>query len=418
MLDTPAGSNTAYMQDLWSRYEALKKEGLKLDMTRGKPSPEQLSLSWNLLRSTSTHTPAGVDCWNYGHPDGIPEARKLCAAYLGTRPENTLVLGNSSLQLMYMVIAEHLLRGGWSQKPKFICPEPGYDRHFKLCEGLGIETVPVAMTENGPDMDAVRELVKDVDVVGMWCMPRYSNPTGISYSRSVVRAITELRPKNGRFIVMWDNAYAEHHLAGILVPDIDVMKLAQQAKSEDRFWIFGSFSKVTFASAGIAMLSASPRSLEWFRKRLALQTIGPDKLNQLRHVQFLKNKNGIRAHMRKHARIIRPKFFAVCEVLQHAIGGKRIAHWEMPDGGYFISFYMEEGSAKRVVQLAGDVGVQLTPAGSAYPNGDDPKDSHIRIAPTSPSLEEVRRATQVLALCAELAHREAHPQSKQHRSGM
>ncbi len=411
MLDSPSAARL-HLDDLWARYDAHKREGLSLDMTRGKPSEEQLSLSNAMLAIGEFRSKDGFDCRNYSpHLDGLPEARKLCAAYLGTRPENTLVTGNSSLQLMYSVITEHMLRGGWSAgSPKFICPEPGYDRHFQILRNLGIGMVPVPMNENGPDMDIVRDRIQDPDVVGMWCMPRYSNPTGVSYSRSVSRAIAELKPKNGRFIVMWDDAYREHHLGALTRPDIDIMKLAREAKTEDRFWIFGSFSKVTFASAGISMLAASPRSLEWFRKRLAAQTIGPDKLTQLRHVLFLKNLSGIRAHMRKHARIIRPKFKVVCDELERAIGKKGIARWEMPDGGYFISFYMETGSARRVVELARGLGLLLTPAGAAFVKGD-PEDSHIRIAPTYPSLADVRKASQLLCLCAEIAHREAHPQT-------
>ena len=410
MLETQ-NPNRLYMERLWARYESLKKEGLSLDMTRGKPCNAQLDLSNAMHGISETHSKDGIDCRNYGHPDGIPEARTLCARYLGTDPKRTLVLGQSSLEVMEEVIVQHLLRGGWPAKRKFICPGPGYDRHFKILEFYGIGMILVPMTENGPDIDAVREAVKDPEVVGIWCMPLYSNPTGYSYSAHVVNALANLKPACGRFILMWDNAYAHHHLDGLTRAAPDIMQFSRNAKTEDRVWIFGSFSKVTVAGAGLAILSASPKSLEWFQKSQAVRTIGPDKMNQLRHVKFLKTMTGVRALMNRHRRIIRPKFKAVLQTLEKEIGAKGVADWTNPDGGYFILLKMKLGSAKRVVELAKSVGVQLTPAGAPFPYGNDPEDAYIRIAPTFPDIKDVRRATRVLALCAEIAHREAHPQT-------
>ncbi|MBP9757870.1 MAG: aminotransferase class I/II-fold pyridoxal phosphate-dependent enzyme [Candidatus Pacebacteria bacterium] len=398
------------MRRLWGMYELLKADGLDLDMTRGKPCDEQLMLSEPMLSMTDTHID-GLDCRNYGSLGGLPEMRELAARYLQTSPQNTLVLGNSSLWLMYSVLAEHILEGSIKKGDKFLCPSPGYDRHHETCVGLGIDMIRVPLKADGPDMTVVRELIKDPKVVGMWCMPKFSNPTGTVYSQEVAREIATMKPANKGFIVMWDNAYAVHDLGNrpLAVPNIS--KLAQEAKTANRFWIFGSFSKVTFASAGLAMLGTSPRNFQWYMKRLSIQTIGPDKLSQLRHLQFLKNMTGVRTLMRKHSRIIAPKFQAVHDVLEKHIGGKGVAVWNRPEGGYFISFDMISGSAKRTIALAGKAGLKLTPAGSAFPYGNDPDDRHIRIAPTFPPLADVKKAAQVLAVCAELAHRELHPQT-------
>lgn len=405
------GSNELYMRRLWGIYELLRVDGLDLDMTRGKPCDEQLKLSEPMLAIKDTNLD-GIDCRNYGALGGLPAIRSLAARYLQTLPQNTLVLGSSSLSLMYSVLVEHLLQGTIKKGDKFLCPVPGYDRHFEICVGLGIEMVPVPLLETGPDMTIVRDLIKDPKVVGVWCMPKFSNPTGTVYSQAVAREIATMKPANSNFIVMWDNAYAVHDLGARpeIVPNI--AQLARDAGSQNRFWIFGSFSKVTFASAGLSMLATSPRNFEWYMKRLSIQTIGPDKLNQLRHMLFLKNMTGVRALMRKHSRIIAPKFQAVHDVLDKHIGGKGIAVWNRPAGGYFISFDMISGSAKRTIQLAAKAGLKLTSAGAAFPYGNDPDDRHIRIAPTFPPLADVKKAAQVLAVCAEISHREAHPQTK------
>ncbi len=411
MLDTPNGPNAQYMAALRARYDLLKADKLDLDMTRGKPSDEQIALSLKMLDDPCTDSEYGMNLLNYGYPDGLPEARKLAAQYLGTNAKNTLVLGNSSLNIMHDCIVQMRLHGGWNGKLRFICPVPGYDRHFKICEDNDIEMIPVLHDENGPDMEIVRSYVaRDPSIVGMWCMPKFSNPTGITYSRATTRAIATMKASS-RFRVFWDNAYAHHDLVGLRHPAQDVMLFARLARREDRMWMFGSFSKVTFPSAAISMLASSADNIAWYRKRLALQTIGPDKLRQMQHVRFLKNLTGIKAHMNRHRRILEPKFKAVYVELEKGLAGKGIATWSRPEGGYFISFEMNTGSAQRVVELATGVGLKLTPAGAAFPLGNDPMNRHIRVAPTSPRVEDVRRAAHVLALCAEIAHREAHPQT-------
>lgn len=417
MLDTPKGPNAVYMESLRERYVLLKADGLRLDMTRGKPCPEQLSLSEPLLAIKGIQMD-GIDCRNYGGLEGLPAMRMLASRYLGTNHHNTLVLGNSSLSIMHDVILQMRVRGGWPKDPVFLCPSPGYDRHFAICAMYGIRMVTVPMLDDGPDMDVVREKVKDPNVVGIWCIPKYSNPTGTVYSARVARELATMKTACSNFRIMWDNAYAFHDLYGDYPRAPDIMRFAQTNRLQDRVWIFGSFSKVTLASAGLGFVSSSTRNIEWFKKSLSVQTIGPDKQRQLQHVLFLKNMGGVRALMRKHRHILLPKFKLVNDELEKGIGGKGIAEWTKPDGGYFISLIMNEGSAKRVVELAAGVGLKLTPAGAAFPNGGDPNDNHIRIAPTFPDIEELRRATHVLALCAEIAHREVHPQTAARRPGM
>lgn len=407
MLDMP---NARYMEQLRARYEALKGHKLNLDMTRGKPCAEQLKLSEPLL-SIQESSIDGIDCLNYGALEGLPAMRAFAARYLGTNPKLTFVLGNSSLQIMHDVVVQMRMRGGWPKDPVFLCPVPGYDRHHTICETYGIRMQAIPLLEHGPDMDAVRKHVKNPNVVGIWCVPKYSNPTGIVYSERIAIELALLNPACKKFTIMWDNAYAYHDLHGANARAPDIMRHARVFGTEDRVWIFGSLSKVTFSSAGLAFVSSSARNMEWFGKSLFAQTIGPDKQRQLQHLRFLKNIPGVRALMRKHRRIIEPKFKAVYDELEKGIGGKGIATWSTPDGGYFISLTMTTGSAKRVVELAKNVGLKLTAAGAAFPHGHDPDDSHIRIAPTFPDLKDVRRAAQVLAVCAELSHRESHPQT-------
>ena len=397
------------------RFEALKTLGLALDMTRGKPSAEQLALSEPMR--TITDTQAGtIDCRNYGGLEGLPEARALCAEYLGVRPEETLVLGNSSLTLMHDVFVQALLRphpeikGSWNDlrslglKPKMLCPVPGYDRHHAICAHFDIEMLPVPMRDDGPDVRMIVELLKGrPDIIGMWCIPKYSNPTGITYSEKVARVLAYLRAD---ILIFWDLAYAAHDLRETPDEVPNILELCKEAHHEDRVFIFGSTSKITFAGAGISMLAASEKNIAWFKESLAVQTIGPDKLNQLRHVRFLKDMDGVRALMAKHRAIIRPKFETVNEVFRQQLGGRGIAQWSNPRGGYFISLYVQHGCAKRVVTLAAELGVKLTPAGAAFPYGNDPEDSHIRIAPTFPPLAEVRQAAEVVALCVQIAAEE------------
>lgn len=405
---------------LLGRYEHVKSLGLNLDMTRGKPCAEQLDLSVEMLACTSVHALDGSDCRNYGFLEGLPEARELFAEYLGVPTENTYVLGNSSLAVMSDLVTQMLMRQvpgeirRWDpyhnlrNRPIMICPVPGYDRHYAICKHLGIETVSVPLHADGPDMDAVEKIIRrERNVFGIWCTPKYSNPTGCTYSAEVCERLASLEAPAG-FRIFWDNAYAVHDLTeqGDELPNM--LELCCKTKQvrrekENRVFVIGSTSKVTFASSGLAMLASSKGNLDWYRESLAVQTIGPDKLNQLRHIRFLKDMNGVRAHMARHRKILRPKFDAVDEILSRELRGSNAATWNKPRGGYFVSLQVRPGYAKRVVALASDVGVKLTPAGAAFPNGVDPEDSHIRIAPTFPPLAEVRQAMEIVSLCIRIA---------------
>lgn len=406
---------TARKQELWDGYEAFRSRKLSLDITRGKPCTAQLRLSNPMQKMSAVMSRDHFDCRNYGLLEGLPEARELCARYLGTHPHYTYVADGSSLTLMHDFIVQGLVRGlpGWKvsgMQPKVLCPVPGYDRHHTICSTYGLRMVPVPMTESGPDLAAVAEALKDPSVVAMFCVPKYHNPTGVTFSDETVRALATMPAACSGFRLIWDNAYAVHDLLdkGDLL--LNIMKVVRGTPFEDRPIVFGSFSKVTFASAGMAFMGMSEKNFSWWRKSLFAQTIGANKLNQLRHVKFLRNMPGIRRHMREHRKILVPKFDTVQEVLEREIGGKGMAEWNNPLGGYFISFYMKKGSAKRVVELAKGLGVALTPAGAAYPYGD-PDDRHIRIAPTAVDrLSDLALATKALALCAEIAHWEKWPQ--------
>lgn len=402
---------TEYKAALWRRFDALKAEKLNLDMTRGKPCPEQLKLSEPMLRLRATRSRDGIDCRNYGELLGLPEARELCARYLGARPDETLIGGNSSLELMFAVVAAQLRRLHWpdTRQPTMLCVVPGYDRHFVINERLGIKMIPVTMGKDGPNLNEVRHHIKNPDVIGMWCVPKYGNPEDNTYSDAVVHALASMKTAFPAFFIMWDNAYAVHDLTEKTIPLANIFKVAKQYGTDDRIFAFGSFSKVTFAGAGLAFAAMSAKNLAWFKQTYEAQTIGADKLNQLRHVRFLKNMAGIRRHMRKHRHIIAPKFKAADEVLTQELKGKGIARWNRPQGGYFISFYLERGGAKRAVELAAELGVKFTAAGSAYPYRTDPENSHIRIAPTFPSVAEIRKAMEVLAVCAQLSRWEQWP---------
>lgn len=400
---------------LQHRYEEFQAQGLRLDMSRGKPSPEQLDLSLGLLTCidrTGYKSASGLDCRNYGGGvEGLAEARELLAGCFDVDPEEMIIAGNSSLALMHDVIVHALLRGvvgstiPWSKLPtKFICPSPGYDRHFAICESYQIQMITVEMREDGPDMDRVEELVAgDETIKGIWCTPKYSNPTGITFSDRVVDRLASMETKAKDFRIFWDNAYAIHDLGEDQDRLKNILRVCEEAGRPDRVFIFGSTSKISFAGGGLAMAAGSKKNVEWFKKQLSIQTIGPDKLNQLRHVRFFRGFNGIKEHMKKHAAIIRPRFEMVLGILQRELEGKGIADWTRPNGGYFISLNTLDGCAQRVVAMAAEAGVELTPAGATFPYGKDPRDRNIRIAPSLPPLEELQKATELLAICIQLA---------------
>lgn len=392
--------------ELQSQYEEIKAAKLNLDLTRGKPAATQLDLANDLdgILEGFYLLQDGTDVRNYGNILGIPEARELGTALLDVDSSNVLVGGNSSLTLMYHYVVSMMQR--WdSDTVKFLCPVPGYDRHFTICEQLGIEMINVALNDDGPDMDEIFPLVeKDPSIKGIWCVPMYSNPTGHTYSEQTVKRFAQLGKVAGPdFRIMWDNAYGVHHLSD--TPDrlANIMQAATEEQTTDSVVMLASTSKVTFAGAGISFLGTSDANLADFERYLSAQTIGFDKVNQLRHVRFLKNIDGINAHMAKHKDIIKPKFTLVEEKLTSALGSKGVATWTNPNGGYFVSLDMSFGLADTVVELSRDVGVKLTPAGATFPYGKDPNNNNIRIAPTYPPMEELAQAMDVFVLCLELA---------------
>ncbi len=408
---------------LQAAHEQFKAAGLALDMTRGKPCKQQLDLSVAMLNNLSPdeHRAAdGTDARNYGGIDGVPEAKALLAELLEVPAQSVLVGDNSSLSLMAFTVAQAMSHGvvgssaPWrEQRPKFLCPVPGYDRHFSICEHWGIEMQLVEMREDGPDMDAVEALVaQDASIKGMWLVPKYSNPTGVTCSDGVVRRLAKMKTAAPDFRLFWDNAYAVHHLTSSPPRLANILQWCAEAGNPDRVFIYGSTSKITFAGAGLAAMAASAANLDWMRKHRSMVTIGPDKINQLRHVKFLENGAGIAAHMRRHAEIISPKFAVVQRVLKSELGDNDadtgLASWTQPVGGYFISLDTPDGCAKRVVQLAAEAGVKLTSAGATFPYRRDPRDRNIRIAPTLPSSDEIEQATRVLANCIKLAVVEKH----------
>ncbi|MGN0431693.1 MAG: aminotransferase class I/II-fold pyridoxal phosphate-dependent enzyme [Lachnospiraceae bacterium] len=405
----------AIKTELEQAYADAKKKGLKLDMSRGKPSAAQLDLCMPMMSVLDTDsilkTETGLDCRNYGVLDGIPEAKKLMAEIMGVDPENVIVCGNASLPIMYDTISRSMTHGVCGSTPwckldtvKFLCPVPGYDRHFAITEHFGIEMITVPMTKDGPDMDVVEEYVNhDAAVKGIWCVPKYSNPQGIVYSDEVVKRFAALRPAAEDFRIFWDNAYAIHDL----YPDeeenlLEILGECEKAGNPDMVYEFASTSKVSFAGAGIAAVASSAKNLDFMRKSMTIQTIGYDKINQLRHVKYFKNLDGLKAQMRKHAEIMRPKFESVLSILERELGGLEIAEWIRPKGGYFISFEAMEGCAKAIVAKCKEAGVVMTGAGATYPYGKDPKDTNIRIAPSFPTLEEMSQAAELFALCVKL----------------
>jgi DNA-binding transcriptional MocR family regulator len=396
-------------QRLTERIEEFRKQKLSLDMTRGKPGPDQLDICNGMLTivdENNYHTPSGLDVRNYGGLDGFPEAKRLFADFLEVSPEEVIIGGNASLNLMYDTVAQcmtHGTSGGgkpwFGQTTKFLCPVPGYDRHFTVCEHFGIQMIPVALTDNGPDMDEVEDLLRrDSSIKGMWCVPKYSNPSGVVYSDETVERLASMNTASD-FRILWDNAYTVHHLGGGPAALKSILEACKKAGKPDRVLMFGSTSKVSLPGAGIALIAGSTGNMDWLRSRLFAQTIGPDKINMLRHVLYFRDMQGILNHMDKHSRIIAPKFQAVQEILQRELGDKELAKWTQPRGGYFVSLDTKPGCAKAVVSLAGELGVKFTKAGATWPYGKDPGDSNIRIAPTLPPLDQIRTAVEVLAVC-------------------
>ena len=402
-------------KQLNKEYEEAKAKELKLDMSRGKPAASQLDMEMdfmNILNADSIFkTEAGVDCRNYGIMDGIPEARKLIGDVLGVSADNVIVFGNASLNIMYDTVARSEIFGVMGETPwckldkvKFLCPVPGYDRHFAITEQFGIEMINVPMTEDGPDMDMVEELVNtDPAVKGIWCVPKYSNPQGYTYSDETVKRFAALKPAAKDFRIYWDNAYVIHDLYEEKKDTLlDIISECEKAGNPDMVYEFCSTSKVTFPGSGIAALAASKANLDFIKKFMTIQTIGYDKVNQLRHVRYFKDAEGMKAHMMKHAAIMRPKFEAVFHVLESELNGLGIGSWTEPKGGYFISFDALEGCAKKIVEKCKEAGVVLTGAGATYPYKKDPKDSNIRLAPSFPTPEELAMATDLFVLCVKI----------------
>ena len=392
----------------------LRALNLKLDMARGKPSPEQTALSkpmLDLLSADSDLSDQGVDADNYGAPDGLPSARALAAELLGVDAANVSVMGSSSLNIMYDCVEHGYVHGIGGERPwcqqgevKFLCPAPGYDRHFTVTESFGIKNVPIPMREDGPDMDVVREYVEqDATVKGIWCVPKYANPTGITYSDDVVRAFAALKPAAPDFRIFWDNAYAVHTFEGEGDELMNIFDaLAEQGGEKNLVYEFASTAKVTFPSSGMAWVTASPADMAELRRAFAAMRVSPEKISQLAHVRFLKDAAGVAEHMKRHAALVAPRFALVEEKLTAGLGALDCAAWTHPKGGYFVSFEGPEGSAKAVVSLAKELGVTLTPAGAPWPYGNDPRDTNIRIAPTDPTLDELGQALDVFVVAVKL----------------
>lgn len=400
-------------QALLAEYGRYKAMGLKLDMSRGKPCPQQLDLSMEMLRMEDYIGENGVDARNYGLLEGMPEARRFFAELFGLDAGEVIVCGNSSLSMMYYLI-DLGWRAGWadSVRPwrfcnniKFLCPVPGYDRHFRVTEYFGFQMLSIPMDENGPDMDLVERLVREDETIkGIWCVPVYSNPDGVVYSDETVRRLARMQTAAPDFKIMWDDAYCVHHLTDEVLEAANILEECKQAGCPDRPVMFCSTSKITYPGAGVAAVGASEHNVRYITKNMTPMLISYDKMNQLRHVQFLKNKAGVLAHMKKHRAILEPKFQLVKDTFAAGFAGcGPIARWTDPKGGYFISLYLQDGCAKRTVQLCAECGVVLTSAGAAYPYGLDPQDRHLRIAPTYPSLEELGTAAKLLCISARLA---------------
>lgn len=403
---------TERLSTLKEKYDEYKALGLKLDMSRGKPGAEQLDLSIEMLNPAlleNFKASNGFDVRNYGILDGIPECKKLFSEIFDVPTDNVIVFGNASLTIMYDYISQCMIFGAgaepWASQQgiKFLCPVPGYDRHFSILEHFGIEMINIPTTQSGPDMDMIESLVKDEKVKGIICVPMYSNPSGTTYSDETVRRFAALKPAAKDFRVIWDNAYCVHHIEETHDKLLNIFDAAKEYGSEDFFIEVTSTSKITFPGAGISALAASDANIKAIKSRMTVQTIGYDKINMLRHIKFLKDKAGVEAHMLCHAKILKPKFDAVISAFENNLSGKGIARWTVPNGGYFISLDVCEGCAKKTVALCKDAGVTLTGAGATYPYGKDPEDKNIRIAPTFPSRDELCKAVEILCLCVEIA---------------
>ena len=397
-----------------ARYDALKAQGLSLDMSRGKPGLEQLNLSAGLL--TALTDPAdcvsdGVEVRNYGSLGGIPAAKRLFAEILGCQPEEIFVGGSASLNLMYDLVSKAFTHGLLhSKKPwckldrvKWLCPVPGYDRHFRISQSFGFEMINVPMTPEGPDMDMVEALIRDPEVKGIWCVPKYSNPDGIVYSESTCKRLARMKPAAEDFALVWDNAYCIHEFEGPCVPFPDIIGLCREAGSPDMVYEFASTSKVTLPGAGVAVMAASVDNQTYLQRLIGVQMISADKVNQLRHVRFLKDRENTLALMQRHAALLRPKFRLVLDTLESEIAPLGLANWQKPKGGYFISVNANPGLARRTLALCKEAGVTMTPAGAAFPRGIDPNDSNIRIAPSLPPLEELEQAMEIFCTSLKLA---------------
>ncbi|WP_444657824.1 aminotransferase class I/II-fold pyridoxal phosphate-dependent enzyme [Caproiciproducens sp. R2] len=401
--------------DLQSRYDQFKAQGLKLNMARGKPATDQLNLSMKMLDTLNSgsdmHSSTGDDCRNYGLPDGLPELRELFAEMMGVDDHNIIVGGNSSLNMMFDAVSCAMTHGFAGCEPwgrqgtvKFLCPSPGYDRHFAITEYFGFELITVPMLATGPDMDVVEKLIADdAAVKGIWCVPKYSNPTGITYSDETVRRFAALKPAAKDFKIFWDNAYCVHDLTDTPDTLLNLWHECRKHNNIDLPIFFASTSKITFPGAGIAAMGASESNLAVLREHYSFQTIGPDKLNQLRHIYFLKDMDGVMKHMAKHRALLEPKFRTVTNSLASELGGKGVAEWTNPNGGYFVSVDVLDGCAKRVVSLCREAGVTLTGAGATYPYGKDPNDRNIRVAPTYPPVAELEQAMELFCICVQLA---------------
>ena len=398
-------------RELEERYAAFQARNLKLNMARGKPGAEQLDISDSILESVNPKFAAdGTDCRNYGGLEGLPEMRQLFGEVLGIDPDNIIIGGNSSLNLMYDAMTRLMLFGTqgctpWCRLPKvkFLCPAPGYDRHFAVTEEFGIEMIPVPMTDEGPDMDVVEALVQeDVAVKGIWCVPLYSNPEGVVYSDETVTRLSTMKCAAPDFRIFWDNAYGVHHLYEPIVLK-DIFKACEEAGNPDRVLCFFSTSKITYPGAGVSMVASSPANCAEILKHMTIQTIGHDKLNQLRTLQLLKNADGLKAQMEKQAALLRPKFELVLEMLEKELAGTGLAQWKKPRGGYFVALDTLDGCAKETVRLAKEAGVTMTGAGATFPYKKDPRDRNIRIAPTYPPLSELAVAMELFCVCVKLA---------------
>jgi DNA-binding transcriptional MocR family regulator len=404
---------SALKTELDRTFSRFKEKGKKLNMTRGVPSDEQLSLCKDMMTCLSADdykSVNGSDCRNYGGIDGISEMKKIFADILEINQDEVIVGGNSSLALMFDNVAVNMSHGVRDGQPwqnqgqvKFLCPSPGYDRHFAICDYFHIEMIPVAMKTDGPDMDEIEKAIaSDPMIKGIWCVPKFSNPTGIVYSDKTVKRFAGLKPAADDFRIYWDNAYAIHDLGGVNRKIPNIIRLCEEYGNTNMVYVFASFSKVSFAGASVTCIASSKSNCEFIRRRLSIQTIGPDKLNQLRHVRFFKDAAGVMVHMEKHAAILKPKFQLVFDTLRSELGGLGIAQWTEPDGGYFVSFDSFEGCAKKIVALCAEADVILTPAGATYPNGNDPQDKNIRIAPTCPPLADLEKALKIFCTAVKL----------------